>query len=187
MSMLLISTDNPHTHMSTQTYRAEIVVRSLAPHGVNERQRAIIEQVESFGERGVLDRVNIEVWGQAIRADSDERTAAHARYEALERWAEGTGYTLAPGFARRRRASLAEEGLEEVISFPLICLVLYAVNEGSNNDAVRAVFPCSDEDQTYTIVDGIEALEHRAVLSELKAEAPPETKPAEQRALIESL
>ena len=43
----------------TRTYRAEIVVRSLAPHGINERQRAIIERVESFEERGVLEAVEI--------------------------------------------------------------------------------------------------------------------------------
>ena len=171
----------------TRTYRAEIVVRSLAPHGINERQRAIIERVESFEEPGVLEAVEIEVWGQEIRADPDERTAAHARYDALEAWAESREYTLAPGFARRQRASIAETGLEEVISFPLICLVLYAVDEGSNDDAVRAVFPCSDEEQTYTIVDGIEALSHRAALDELRSETDAETETTEQRPLIKSL
>jgi hypothetical protein len=48
----------------TRTYRAEIVVRSLAPHGINERQRAIIERVESFEEPGVLKAVEIEVWAK---------------------------------------------------------------------------------------------------------------------------
>jgi hypothetical protein len=99
----------------------------------------------------------------------------------------GREYTLAPGFDRRKRASIAEEGLEEVISFPLICLVVYAIDEGSSDGVVRAVFPCSDDQRTYTIVDGIEALSHRAALDELKIEANADRSSAEQRPLVESL
>lgn len=154
---------------TTQTYRAEIVVRSLAPHGINERQRAIIEQIKAFHERGVLEDVDIEVWGEEIRADPEMRTDAHDRYAAIESWADGHEYMLSPGFDRRERRSITANGIEEVISFPLICLVLYAVGEGSKTDAVRAVFPCSDDEQTYTIVDGIEALSHRAALNEFRS------------------
>lgn len=49
------------------------------------------------------------------------------------------------------------------------------------------MFPCSDEEQTYTIVDGIEALSHRAALDELRSETDAETETTEQRPLIKSL
>ncbi|MEM4782352.1 MAG: hypothetical protein QXG03_12445 [Halalkalicoccus sp.] len=142
-------------------YRAEVVVRSLAPHGVNDRQRTIIQQVERCRERGVLTDVDVEVWGREIGADPDVRTVAHDRYDAIETWADNRGYTLAPGFGRQHRESIVDDDPEEVISFPLICLVVYAVDERSREEAVRAVFPCSDGEETYTIVDGIEALEER--------------------------
>lgn len=144
-----------------QQYRAEIVVRSLAPYGVNERQREIIERVEGFRDRGVIAGLEVDVWGRGIRTDAEERTTAHERYEALESWADGNEYSLSPGFVHHQRGSLVENGSEAITSFPLICLVVYAVGETPDEDAVRAVFPCSDDERTYTVADGIEALEHR--------------------------
>ncbi|MCL7417542.1 MAG: hypothetical protein M8354_06850 [Halalkalicoccus sp.] len=179
---------------TAETYRAEIVLRSLAPHGVNERQRTIIEQIEGFLETDGLKAVDIEVWGHEMRANPEVRTAAHERYAAIEEWAEGRGWTLAPGFARQQRASMVDDQQEEVISFPLICLVLYAVDEGGDCDPVRAVFPCSDDERTYTVMDGIEALERRAVLNdpagEKQSDADAEADSADdrpRRTLIESL
>ncbi|MDL5362307.1 HTH domain-containing protein [Halalkalicoccus sp. NIPERK01] len=162
-----------------ETYRAEVVLRSLAPHGVSERQRTIIDQVEDFLDTELLEAVDVEVWGREMRADPEVRTAAHERYTAIESWAEGRGCTLAPGFARRRRESIVDDQPEEVISFPLICLVLYAVDEGADEDPVRAVFPCSDGERTYTVMDGIETLSHRTALSDLTPEEPSEA--AERR------
>lgn len=169
-----------------QAYRAEIVVRSLAPHGVNERQRTIIERIEEFREQGLLAAVDIDVWGQEIRADPDVWTDAHERYAALEAWAEGHEYTLAPGFDRRERNPITADGANEVIRFPLICLVLSAIGERSREEAVRAVFPCSDDEQTYTILDGIEALSQRAALGELKDKGSDDAEIASEREVPKS-
>ena len=79
-----------------QAYRAEIVVRSLAPHGGHERPPPINERIEEVREQGRLAAGDIDVWGQEIRADPDVWTDAHERYAALEAWAEGHEYTLAP-------------------------------------------------------------------------------------------
>ncbi|ADJ14214.1 HTH domain-containing protein [Halalkalicoccus jeotgali] len=148
-------------HSSAETYRAEIVLRSLAPHGVSERQGAIIERVENVLETGLLEAVDVEVWGREMQADPAVRTAAHERYEVIESWAAGRNRTLTPGFDRQRRESIVDDRSEEVISFPLICLVVYAVEE-DDEDPVRAVFPCSDGEQTYTVMDGIATLERWA-------------------------
>lgn len=160
-----------------QTYRAEVVVRSLAPYGVNERQREIIERVEGFRDRGVIADVEVDVWGRGIRTDAEERTTAHERYDALESWADGNEYSLSPGFVHHQRGSLVEDESEAITSFPLICLVVYAVGGTPDGDAVRAVFPCSDDERTYTVADGIEALEHRTTPGSTESPADDGTDP----------
>lgn len=93
---------------------------------------------------------------------------------------------MRPGFDRRERNPITADGANEVIRFPLICLVLSAIGERSREEAVRAVFPCSDDEQTYTILDGIEALSQRATLDELKDKGSDDAEIASEREVSKS-
>lgn len=130
---------------------AVLYVRSVAPYGLNDVQRRTIERLHALRGEGVLDAVDYEVWGRAIPDDS--RTEAARTFERFVEWADEHGYSLAPGFGVRETGTLVSDRSETVISFPLLCLGVY------ERGRVEAVFPCTDEERTYTVEDGLRALE----------------------------
>jgi len=133
---------------------AVLYTRSVAPCGINDVQRRTIERLERLAEDGVLDSVEYEVWGRGISAEHSETDIQRA-YDEFVEWADANGYTLAPAFQHRETSTLVSEDSRTVISFPLLCLGIYV------DDEVEAVFPCSTDDRTFTLEDGLVGLEHR--------------------------
>ena len=76
-----------------------------------------------------------------------------ATYREFTEWAERNGTSLSPAFERRTRSYLGLDRVDEVVVFPVVSLALY---EG---ERLRAVFPCSDGDRTYTVPDCLDAFE----------------------------
>jgi len=131
---------------------AVLYMRSVAPSGINHVQEETIERLEHLRDDNGLDAVDDEIWGHSIPAD-DSKVAVKKAYDEFEEWADEHGYTLAPAFHVRETGTIVSERSHTVISVPLLCLGIYNASE------VEAVFPCTDEERTYTIEDGLRALE----------------------------
>jgi hypothetical protein len=83
----------------------------------------------------------------------DKRSGALATYEEFRDWAERNGHSLEPAFERRTRSYVGLDRVDEVVVFPVVSLAMY---DGSQ---LKGVFPCTDEDRTYTVGDALEAFE----------------------------
>ncbi len=143
---------------------AVLYVRSVAPCGVDDVQRRTIDRLERLAADGVLESVEYEVWGDGVPAD-DSGTVIKGVYDEFVEWADDQGYTLAPAFRDRETGTMVSDECRTVISFPLLCLGVYEENE------LEAVFPCSDDERTYTIEDGLVGLEHRTVSESTSVES----------------
>jgi len=144
---------------STETYRVELYVRSLAPTGAYERQMEVLDRLECLAERGRVESVSSAVWGNRIcpRTDLCDETG-HSILEDIDRlraWAADHDASLDPFFEEREVNSLVERA-HTVIVPPVLCL---AVHDG---EGLRGVFPCAKDGETYTVADGLDALENAA-------------------------
>jgi hypothetical protein len=142
--------DEPDT--TPREREAVLYMRSVAPSGINGVQEETIERLEHLTNDTRLDSVDYEIWGHNIPADCS-KTAIKKAYEEFEEWADEHGYSLAPAFHVRETETIVSEQSHTVISVPLLCLGVY------DDHGVEAVFPCSDDKQTYTLEDGLCALE----------------------------
>ncbi|WP_331233316.1 HTH domain-containing protein [Natronorarus salvus] len=138
-------------------HSAVLYIRSVAPTGINDVQQRAIERLERLVAEGTLESVDYEVWGHSVPTDSSELPIKR-RYDEFADWADEHGYTLSPAFHVRETKTIVSDSTWTVVSFPLLCLGIY-----SDRD-VEAVFPCSDDDRTYTLQDGLHALESRESL-----------------------
>ena len=158
-----------HSTMSERdaVLSATLYVRDHTPASTYDRQRAVCERLRRLRERGVLDAVAVESWGnRVLAADNDdddppdiddEARAVRDTYRAIEEWAAERGYTLAPAFETRTVGSLVSNERRDVTVLPAMCLVVF--DDGS----IRDVSPCSTGSGVRTVEDGLAALESGAV------------------------
>jgi hypothetical protein len=136
--------------------RAVLYIRSVAPCGINDVQQRAIERLERLVADGTLERIEYEVWGHSVPTDHSDLRVKR-QYDEFAEWADEHGYRLSPAFHVRETKTIISDATQTVISFPLLCLGLYS------DRGVEAVFPCSDDDRTYTLEDGLRALEEDRV------------------------
>ncbi|WP_331232330.1 HTH domain-containing protein [Natronorarus salvus] len=142
--------DGPDT--TSREREAVLYMRSVAPYGINGIQEETIERLEHLTDDTRLGSVDYEIWGHNIPVD-DSTTAIKKVYDEFEEWADEHGYSLAPAFHVRETETIVSERSHTVISVPLLCLGVY------DDHGIEAVFPCSDDERTYTLEDGLRALE----------------------------
>lgn len=133
--------------------RAELYLRGDA-HGVFDVQRQVLNRVERLEANGTLGESIVAGDWQPVRARAeDARSDALSTYEEFRAWARHNGHSLEPAFQRRTRTHLATDRTDEVVVFPVVALALYDERD------LQAVFPCTDEDRTYTVEDALDAFE----------------------------
>ena len=147
----------------TAAPRIECWLRDSASPGVHDRQAAVYDRLERYESEGRIAELNVDVWGRRVRRPPDGATDEDglgsdlwAVYRAFESWAERTGHELAPAFRRRKLASLVDDVEGDVVVLPIVCLAVY------DDDALRAVVPCSTPDGVVTVEDCLAALEEGA-------------------------
>ncbi len=133
--------------------RAELYLRGDT-YGTYDAQQAILNRVRRLEGEDVLDEATVADEWQRIRTlDEDHRSGALATYREFDEWADHNGYSLAPAFECRTRSYLGLDSVDDVVVFPVASLAVY------EDDGLRAVFPCSDEETTYTVGDCLDAFE----------------------------
>ena len=132
--------------------RAELYFRGDACRGFGVRQ--VVTWIESLAASGALSEATLAgEWPRCQTRAEDEHSEVMATYQNFRQWAEQNGVSLAPGFQERTRSFIGMDDVEDVVVFPVVALALY-----DDQDLV-AVFPCTDEDRTYTVERALAAFE----------------------------
>lgn len=133
--------------------RAELYLRGDT-YGTFDAQQAVLNRVRALEAGDVIDEATVADEWQRIRTlGEDRRSGALATYREFAEWAERNGYSLSPAFERRTRAYVGLDRVDDVVVFPVVSLAVY---EGQR---LRAVFPCSDGEETYAVRDCLDAFE----------------------------
>lgn len=138
---------------------AELLVRSQAPFGVRDRQRAAIDELDRLEGEGTIDEYDVHLWGAEVCLE--ERTpgtscdrASAARLLELRQWADAEGVSLDGAFRRADRAPtyFEDHASGEVVSLPVLALVVY------RGDSLQEVYPSTRDGESRSVTDGLRTL-----------------------------
>jgi hypothetical protein len=141
--------------VSESTARIELFTRAGAV-GTHDRLLEAIERVRAIEAESRVADCHIGTWNKQIVLDNgglDRNREVRKRVEAFESWADEHGVSLYPFFEERTRGSLAIDGERTVLVLPVICLAVY---EG---ETLSELFPRAAGEVTYTVAEGLTALE----------------------------
>ncbi len=88
-------------------------------------------------------------WQRIRTMAEDKRSEAIQTYEEFTDWAGQNGHSLEPAFERRNRSYVGMDRVDDVVVFPVVSLAIYY------GDDLEGVFPCSDNQRTYTVGDAL--------------------------------
>jgi len=136
------TTSTPRPHVAVDCYvRASTMA---APVG------GLVETLSEYDEEGIVDELAIEIWPEEVSLAADtKKQPALDRYDRLRAWADDRGVSLEPAFARRERTSLANDGSDAVLVFPMVCLAVRV------DGKLVSVAPHSTATGTYTVADAL--------------------------------
>jgi len=143
---------------TNEPQRVELFVRSLAPNGARETQEAVVTRLLDLEREGVVDEVDLTVWGDAVCLDDASVSVGIGSYvadriQAFHSWCEGTRASLEPYFEWAAvDSSLSNESYYRVVP-PHRCLAVYV------GDTVGDVYPRTMDGNPETLEDGLRALE----------------------------
>jgi hypothetical protein len=142
------------------TVTVECWSRDTAEPAVGAWQDSVYEQLQNHVNADRITDLEINTWGKCIQCptaghDEDETPVDESweKYRQFEHWASSGGYDLEPGFRRYKRSSLVSSDSCEPVVVPVLCLAVYADTE------LQAVFPCSTQNQVWTVEDGLALLD----------------------------
>lgn len=138
--------------------RVELYVRTLAPSGARETQEAIIDRLIDLERAGVVDEIDVTVWGDAVPlSGASVHVGAGAvvadRIRAFHAWCENRRASLEPFFTWSVvDSSLSGEAYRRVVP-PHRCLAVYV------GDTLREVYPRTIDGEPQSLQDGLRSLE----------------------------
>lgn len=141
--------------------RAELYVRSLAPVGSRDRQAAAVDRLQGLRASGVLEDVDLTVWGDSIclegpnaRIGSGRRIADRVRQ--FREWAAEGDAEIDPFFEDAVvDSSMTGECFRRVVP-PTMCLAVYA------EERLTGVYPCVVDGEVRDVEDGLAVLDRPA-------------------------
>lgn len=112
----------------------------------------IIDRLSSMRADGTIDDFTVETWPDEVAlSEHTENARVVEVYKDYLLWAEEHGLSITPPFERRTASSLVG-GEEDVLTVPIMCLAVY-------DDDLCGVYPCSDENHTWTVSEYLDAYE----------------------------
>lgn len=138
---------------SDAAYRMELYLRSFAPSGASDRQRAVMEDLYRLHREGVAE-ADVTVWGGRISPRTAAVTEEGRNYldaiEAFRRWEAESDASLNGAFDERTSETLVEEPHPVVVP-PTMCLAVY------EDDDLWGVFPCTRDGEDRTVADCLDS------------------------------
>ena len=140
--------------MTDDTYlRAELYLRGDT-YGTFDAQQQVLNRVNRLEANGVFaDSMVAGEWQRIRTMAEDTRSGALATYEEFRDWAQRNGSSLEPAFERRTRTYMGMDRVDDVVVFPVVSLAIY------DDTTLQSVFPCTNDDHTYTVGDALDAFE----------------------------
>lgn len=143
--------------------RLVLYIRDSYPAALADTIQTILERCDQLEAAGTLDGYRLEQWPPCTNTGestlAEPQPSRREQVATFETWAVDNGYTLKPAFHTQTiTASLLSQDVQyEHTSVPLLTCALYEDGE------LNGVAPCSDGDRTYTVNDGLAALEAEAI------------------------
>ena len=143
----------PSMHSNKREGSFEVVLyeRSELPPPAAQRVDCVHERLTELQERGHIDAVQREEWVKRTPIDDCE-TGLRDTYLSFTSWAEEEGVSLTPFFQTRECFTPEEGEHTDWLVMPAFCLGIYG------DDGVEAVYPHSEDTETHTVEDGLQAL-----------------------------
>jgi hypothetical protein len=164
-----IHSASPHEHSDPRTTAPVTVVCYARPSQFTESIDTPIQTLTRLETEGAIETLLMRTWpaelSLAAAAPKDEPLAAFEQFRA---WADRTGVSICPPFEQIERTSTITGEHQEVLRTPLCCLALYI------EDALVAVYPHTDGEQTTSVTDAITCLRTDETLEGLTVPARPE-------------
>jgi len=133
--------------------RAELYLRGDT-YGTFDAQQDVLNSVRALEADDVLDEAAVAgEWSRIRTLNEDTRSEAVETYREFADWADRNGHSLGPAFERRTRSYLGLDQIDDVVVFTVVSLAVY------EDERLRAVFPCSDDERAYTVRDCLDAFE----------------------------
>lgn len=140
-----------------QGRHVELWVRGQSPCCVHDAPEETYDRLRRLRGSGAIDSFAIHQWsdaGRTPRTRGVKHTATcHGKVAEFEDWATERGYTLQPGFQVREVKPMIGDSVRRKLVSPVQCLAIY------DDDALAAVFPHADGEDSYTVADGLRQLE----------------------------
>jgi hypothetical protein len=112
----------------------------------------VIDRLSSLHAEGALADFTVETWPDEVAiSEHTEQARVVEVYKEYLTWAKEHDLSITPPFERRTASSLVG-GSEDVLTVPIMCLAVY-------DDGLSGVYPCSDEERTWSVADYLDAYE----------------------------
>lgn len=149
------------TLQTGQPPRVRIFLRSLAPPlGASQQQNDVLEQLESFERQGVLEEMDVTVWGKSICPESAGSQTGPGeqileRIEEFTSWSASEDVSVDLSFEENDvDCSITDEQYRKIV-LPRVCLAVYAEEEP------ELVLPCKINGDYYRVEDLITSFQQR--------------------------
>jgi hypothetical protein len=157
-----------------RTATAELWVRSLGQPEAVDQQAELVDRLARLESAGVLDGVDVDVWGdRLILSAATVRTAPGrrflTRYQRFQDWADRAGATLEPFFETTGTVSSFTGAEHTRLVFPVHTLSEF------DGDEVVHVAPAVVDGEVRTVEDRLAVLEETADDGPVTADEDPAT------------
>lgn len=143
-------------HTTQDPPTVKLFVRSLAPEGAEERQRAVIERLERLEADGRIGGFVVIIWGKKFcpaTADRTEIGRLSRRFlSEFDEWSARTKLSVAPFFEVKNSYSAVTDESKTAIVYPLLALAEYDGTE------LVHVSPCRGSSENCSVEDHLNAL-----------------------------
>ncbi len=152
------------TQHQTDERQVTLWVRPFEPVTAGPKQESAVAHLEGLRSRGVIDAVDIGIWGRQVELE-DSRVPQIERIvtavDAFTDWANRNGRQLEPFFNRREVCSMITDDSTDVCRLPTCALAEY---EG---DQLVSVAPSRNPktEQTVTVEQRLKELADGSALS----------------------
>lgn len=134
-------------------------LRSLAPSiGVRERQESLLERLRAFERQGVIESVDITVWGDAVCPDDRcaETTFGRDvldRINGMRRWARNAEVDVETPFEEKQVASSITDERFRKIVLPRVVIGVYTDGD------LELALPCRVAGETVPVRSFLDSYE----------------------------
>lgn len=142
--------------------RVKVFLRSLAPPiGRCQQQDGVLQQLQSFERQGLLDSVEVSVWGKSVCPDSASAQTQPGKQileyiDEFTSWSARTNVSAELPFEEKSvSASIIDEEYQKIV-LPQVCLGVYA------GEQLELVLPCEINSDYFGVEEFLSSVEQQS-------------------------